>query len=579
MVGYFFNGRQNITPQAMTHVNDGAMLVANADVGNNVALIGHAAGGQPGVVLTFQSPDDARAVLASGELLDGVIRAFRPSNDTGGPDRVMAVRVDPATQATLIVKDAAAATVLTLTSQNYGLRENQIKVKIEAATGGRGLKITTQRGTAYFSQDNIYRNAFSIQYSGAQASAVMQVSQSQVLLQAPSGTTVATIDLNTFPTIQQLVDRINATPSFTASVLDGNGAKPALNGLDTVAAQDVKTALYSAAADLQAVVDWFNTSSEPFVTAARAASVGTLPAALPFTYLSGGSDGTSSNTDWSNAFGYLQTADVQWVTPLSSDPAIHAMADAHVQFMSDQGRMERRAICGSPLATADATAITLAKGLNSDRTSLVHLGGYDYDVIGDGSLKLYPPYMVAAMVAGAFAGVTPGVPLTGKSLALSGLERTLRNPVDTDALLLGGVLPLAVTKTGYRIVQSISTWLTDGKFNRREQSTGAALDFACRFIRETVETAIKGQPATPGLVTLALGTMQTCCEILAKTAENGGLGILVGDSNSPAFTGLKASLTGDVIALSGQLSPVIPANYIPITINAVPYTGTASISQ
>jgi hypothetical protein len=577
MTGYFFNGRQNITPQAMTHVNDGAMLPAAPSVGNFAALIGHSTGGAPGVVLKFGSPDDARSVLASGELLDGVIRAFAPSAETGGPDAVIAVRVDPATPATLALKDSIAATVINLTSTNYGLRENQIKVKVEAATGGRGLKITTQRGSSYYTQDNIFRNAFSVQYSGAQASAVAQISQSQVVLQAPSGSTVATIDLNTFQTIQQLVDRINATAGFSAAVLDGNGSKKALDGLDTVAAQDVKTAVYNARADLQAVVDWFNTSGEPYVTAARAASVGTLPAPAAFTYLSGGIDGTSTNTEWSNAFSALQTADVQWITPLTSDPAVHAMADAHVQFMSDQGRKERRAICGGPLATSDATAITLAKGLNSDRTSFVHLGVYDYDVLGDGSLKLYPPYMAAAMISGAFAGVTPGTALTGVSLSVVGAERTLRNPVDTDGLLQGGVLPIEDTATGVRVTQSISTWLTDGKFNRREQSTGAALDFACRFIRERVETAVKGKKGSPQMLSVAITTMETCCKELAKPEELGGLGVLAGDAANPAYMGLKASLNGDVLALVGQLSPVIPINYIPITINAVPYSGTASI--
>lgn len=577
MVGYFFKGRLNVTPQAMTQVNDSAMLPNAPGVGNFLGLVGVAAGGKPGEVLEFGSPDDARAVLASGELLDAVVRAFNPSPETGGPDRVRAVRVNQATQATLALKDSLAATVVNLVSTGYGARENQIKLKVEAATGGRGLKVTTQRGTSFVAQDNIFRNAFSIQYTGAAASAVMQVSQSQVTLQAPSGSTVASIDLASFPTIQQLVDRISSTPGFVAAVLDGNGAKKALDGLDTVAAQDVKTALYTATADLQAVIDWFN-GAEPYVTATRAASVGTLPAAIPFTYLAGATEGTSTTSDWSNAIALLQTADVQWVTPVTSDPAVHAMVDAHVQFMSDQGRKERRSVCGAPLGTTDAQALTLAKGINSDRTSLAHLGGYDYDVLGDGSLKLFPPYIVAAMVAGAFAGVTPGTPLTGVTLNLQGVERKLKNPTDTDALLLGGVMPIEETRNGYEITQSISTWLVDGKFNRREQSTGAALDYACRYIRELVEDACKGKKGRPQVLSTALTTMETACKQLAKPEEQGGLGILAGDTQNPPYKGLTVSLAGDVLALGGQLSPVIPINYVPITINAVPYSGSATLA-
>jgi hypothetical protein len=37
-----------------------------------------------------------------------------------------------------------------------------------------------------------------------------------------------------------------------------------------------------------------------------------------------------------------------------------------------------------------------------------------------------------------------------------------------------------------------------------------------------------------------------------------------------------AQLIGDVLAVQFQCSPVIPVNYIPVTVFAVPYTGTAS---
>lgn len=578
---YFFNGRLYITPGSMSKVNNTALLPAGPDVGNNLALVGHSTGGQPQVELKFGSPADAIATLNSGDLVDAIIRAFNPCDDeeVGAPATISVVRVDPATQSTLALRDGAASVVINLSSTNYGLRENQLKLKIEAATGGRGQKITTQRGTAYFVGDNIYRNAFSIQYGAGAASAVMTVNQTTVTLQAPSGTTVATIDLNVYPTIQQLVDRINTTAGFTAAVLDGNGAKPALNGLDNVTAQDVKTASYSAAADLQAIVDWFNTSGEPYMTAARAASVGTLPALIPFTYLSGAVDGAATNTDWSNAINVLQTTDIQWVTPLSNDPAIHAMIDAHVQFMSTTGRRERRSAVGTPLATTDAAAMALGKALNSNRTSMIHLGAWDYDLTGVLSgLVLYQPFIAAAMYAAGFCGITPGTPMTGKNLNVAGLERKLRNPTDTDALLQAGIVPLEDTGTGYEVVQSITTWLTDQNFASREQSVGVAEDYAARYIRQRVETACKGKKNGPQRLTTALSEFETCCIELAKPEEQGGPAVLVGDANNPAYKNLSAVLVGDAIALSGQLSIVLPCNYQAVTINAVPYSGSATIA-
>jgi hypothetical protein len=553
-------------------INDDAMLDQGLSVGNTMAVIGKASGGQPQTALVFGSPDQAKAVLRKGELLEAVIRAFNPSNETGGPESVTAIRIDPAVQSTLQLRDTAAAVVATLTSTGYGLGENQNKVKVEAATGGRGLKLTTQNGTSYYTADNVLRNAFSLHYTGAQASGVLGITGTSVTLEAPSGTNVATIDLNAYPTVQELVDRINAVTGFAAAVLDGNGAAATLQGLDFVTAQDVKTATYTARADLQAVVDWFNSAGEGFCGAVRPSEVGTLPAAIPFTYFAGGTDGTVMNTDWSNGFSVLQTVDVQWVVPVSSDPSIHAMADAHVQFMSTVGKKERRAIVGSPLSTADAAAIALAKAINSDRTSLVHLGGYDFNF--QGALKLYPPYIVAAMIAGGFCGLSPGEAMTAKSLNLRGLERKLRVPTDTDALLLGGVLPLEDDSDGYRVVQSISTWLTDSKFNRREQSCGVALDFTVRATREALKP-LKGGPGIPTQLGLAVSLTKTALTSLAVPAPNGP-GVLAGDVNSPAFKNISATLVGDVIAVTYECSPVIPTNYVTLTVYAKPYSGSAS---
>lgn len=101
-----------------------------------------------------------------GELLTAVLKAFDPSAQTGGPSTVVAVRVNPATQAALALANASAATVINLASTDYGLRTNQIKVKIENGSVS-GKKLTTQLGNAYYTQDNVARNALKIRYADA----------------------------------------------------------------------------------------------------------------------------------------------------------------------------------------------------------------------------------------------------------------------------------------------------------------------------------------------------------------------------------------------------------------------------
>lgn len=567
----FFNGRLLVSPVTASVVDDSALANRNLSVGNIVALVGRSVGGQPNVPLAFGSPSEARAVLRGGELLSAVRKAFDPSAQTGGPATVIAMRVNPATQAMLDLLDAGAAPVIELKSTDYGLYTSQIRVKVETGTTV-GKKLTTQFGNDFYTEDNVARRAFQIRYSGAQAIGLLSVTGTTVTLQAPAGTTVATIDLATYPTVQQLVDRINVTPGFLASVLDGNGETATLNGLDYVTSQDVKTADYVATANLQAIVDWFNGISEGFVTATRVPGVGALPANLAYTYLAGGSDGVVTNTEWSNAFTALQSTDVQWVVPISSDPAIHAMADAHCAYMSNVARMERRAIVGMASGTTDAAAIAAAKALNSDRTSLVHLGFYDFNDAG--ALTLFPPYMAAALIAGAFSGVNPGTPLTNKTIKVRGLERDLRNPTDTDALINGGVLALENTPGGYKVVKSISTWLTNRNYNRVEVSTGVALDFVARNVREALDV-LRGEKATNLLLSRAVNLAKSALTELAR-AEPQGPGVITGDADNPAFKNVTASLDGNVVRVEFQCSPVIPANYVLVSIFAVPYSGTVT---
>lgn len=572
-MSYFFNGRLWTTPAVMSVVDDAAMFNPSPNVGNVLALLGASVGGAPNTPLEFDDPEQARAALISGDLVDAIKAAFDPSDETVGPSKVIAIRVNPALQASLTLADATTGPAIDLVSTDYGLYTNQIKVKVEAGSVS-GLKVTTALGLNSYVQDNIFRNAFSIQYTGAAASAQMTVTGTQITLAAPTGTTVATIALATYPTVQQLVDFINTVAGFSASVLDGNGATPSLNGLDAVAAQDVKTAAYTAVANLQAVVDYFNGLGEGLVTATRhAGGANKPPAAIPFTYLTGGADGVITNTQWSNAFNVLQTVDVQWVVPLSSDPSIAAMADAHVVYMSNIGRMERRSITGMATGTTDLAAIAAAKVLNSDRTSLVHLGYYDYNV--NGVLTLYQPYILAALIGGAFSGVSPGTPLTNKSLKLRGIERNLRNPGDTDALIQGGVLCVENTNTGFRVVKSISTWLTNRNFNRVEQSTGAALDFTVRAVRDAL-ASIKGAKGDPQTLGLAVSQAETALRAVS-VPDPSGPGVLAGDATNPPYKNITAVLNGDVIGVKFQCSPVIPVNYVAVTVFAVPFSGSASV--
>lgn len=566
----FFNGRLIISPASASVVNDDAMRNKNLTVGNVVAYVGRSAGGEPKTALRFGDPNEAVKVLRSGELLDAVLAGFDPSNETGGPVTVVAIRVQPATQAVGVMKDASNATVIELSSTGFGVEENMISFKTEAGSVS-GLRVTAQRGSNYYTKDNIAKKAFSVVYSGVEATATITITETNATLHAPAGTLVDTIDFTVFATVQDVVDRINLMSGFSASVLDNSYTHATVAGLDFVSTQSVKTTAFNVTADLQAVVDWINGAQEGYLTAVRATGAGTKPAVSSAKFLAGGSDGTTTIDDWAEAFEALQNVDVQWITPVSADGAIHAMVDAHVSYMSNVAGKERRAIVGMATGSTDLEAIAAAKALNSDRTSVVHIGNYNYK---NGKLVLFPPYITAAMLSGMFSGVNPGTPLTNKSIKVRGLERDLRNPTDTDQLILGGVLCVENTDQGYKVVKSITSWLVNDNYNRVEQSCGVAADFVARNIREALDV-LRGAKANPLVLSRAVSIAQSTLKELARQ-EPQGPGILAGDDANPPFKNIQASIEGDVLRVQFECSPVIPVNYVLTTIFAVPFSGSAT---
>lgn len=567
----FFNGRKWTTPVVMSKIDESDMFNVNGDVGNILAIVGTSEGGEPHKALRFGSAAEAIGILRSGDLADAVQRAFDPSAQTAGPSTVICVRVNPAVQGSLTLKDAGGNDVIDLVSTDFGQYTNGIKVKVESGSTS-GKLVSTQLGNAYYSGDNIALNAMTVRYTGAEATATITITGTEFKLYAPAATLVHTVDLSIFDTVQQVVDVINTVEGFSAVLADGVDVV-SLQGLDFVTAQDVKTATFTVTANLQAFVNWINGQSEGYITATRRANAGTLPANVGWTYLSGGSNGSTTTSSWQDAFTALQAEDVQWVVPTSSDAAIHAMTDAHCAYMSNIARLERRAIVGTALGTTNDQATTIAKTLNSDRTSLVHLGMHDY--AANGRLKLFPPYILAALIGGMFSGVNPGTALTNKFIKVRGLERKLRNPTDTDRLIDGGVLCVEDTLNGFKITKSISTWLVNDNYNRVEQSVGVAGDFVSRRLRDALNDFV-GAKGTQETVSLAFSRVESTLADLARP-EPMGVGVLAGNKENPAYRGINITLEGDVMRVEVQCSLVIPINYVPIVVHA-PMTKFAASS-
>lgn len=572
----FFNGRLLTTPTVETAVYDDGLAPQGIAVGNTLALIGPADAGIPKKPIRIRSIAHARETLRGGELLYAVEKAFSPSAELAAPGAIYAVRVDPATQSELTLKNSSLDALAIIKSVDYGLHTNSIKLKIEAASGGSGYKATLATDAAPLSvADNLKRDIMTVRYTGSASTATVSITDTELTLNVGSDDPVV-ISLATLSSASRLAERIRTQPDWTVTLAATAGEFSVLAALDTVTLGNAKAAGgVSITANLQAALDWMNASNT--VVASRIVNngrsgAGTL-APIPFTYLTGADSGVVTNADWSDAFDVLQSEDVQWLAPLSAEPAVWGMADAHCQFMSTVGRRERRCFVGNSSGLTLEQAVADAATINSDRTAYVYPAFYDYNAAG--VLTLMPAYQMAAMLAACFASLTPGEPMTNKALRIRGLELPIAVPGDTDYLIGGGVLTVhQAVRGGYRVTKSVSTWLNNGQYNRVEVSTGAALDYVVRTVRERLEVFV-GRKGSQVSLTHIVETVAEVLRMLAK-AEPFGLGLLAGDESNPPFRNISAELSGDAVHVKFECSPVVPINFVLCSIYAQAYAGTVT---
>ena len=326
------------------------------------------------------------------------------------------------------------------------------------------------------------------------------------------------------------------------------------------------------------------TVTDSGVTWTRKALTRGLVTNIGDTYMNGGTEGTTLNQDWIDCLELLQNEDANLVTCVTPDPAVWASLSTHCSYMSSVGKRERIGFCGgfysgdgftnglgkwnnaTNIALSINAMLAYALQLNTDRMVYVGPGFTSYDE--NGTLTTYNGSISAALVAGMAAGVDVAEPLTHKSIKVIGLEYNFKW-ADLDRLLEGGICPLEYDPgRGYRVCQSITTWLRNDKYNRREVSVRRTADYVARQVRDRLESDFVG---TKGTLTTLISIKNATISVLTQMVR---LELLAGDAANPPFKNVQVRLDGDAAYVDFECSPVIPINYIPVTIHLTVFTTT-----
>lgn len=374
------------------------------------------------------------------------------------------------------------------------------------------------------------------------------------------------------PTLQMAADRFNATPGFTFTLVTGRTAF-LLSDLDVAStAQSVLSpAEPSFYANLFLMIETLNLESA-LVTAERLSPGTTVPDnTTADVFLAGGHEGsstpgqegtpTSSFADWQGALDLLKKVRVNSVVVLTHDPAVHAAALAHCQYMGGVGRSERDMFVGlqntamTGLATkAEAKAQIVDLNSKYARAWAQRVGRYNTS----GEREVMEPKMGAAILAGMQAGSPVGTSLTHKYMNALSLEQDSSwNPHDDaeEMIQAGLVFGEVVDGVGRRVVRNITTHLTSSNLAFTEGSVVEATSHAVYNFRTTMERAV-GKRGFAGTVQAASG--------LAINA----LGLLVGVS-LVAWRSLMIGLILDTLEVAVEVAPVLPINFVASTVHLV----------
>lgn len=308
-------------------------------------------------------------------------------------------------------------------------------------------------------------------------------------------------------------------------------------------------------ANLNAIVEAINNGMDLVTAEAADGAIGVPDNTLQPTFLSGGSDGTASASDYLTALNLLKLTNVNTIVVLTSDPAIHAYLKAHCNYMCGVGRKERDGVVGimndglSDYASKAETASQILN-LNSRHIRVVNQG---IDVFNhEGDLVTLEPKFHAVMVAGAQAGSPVGTSLTFKQPNVQAFhQHSGWNPIDdAEEMIQAGLMFMEeVDGIGRRWVRNITSNVGSSNIAFTEASVNQAVNFSVFTFRTAMELAV-GQKGFAGTINSTKGVAISV------------LGQLVDQEILTQYRALSIDLVLDVLEVEAEISPIIPINFV-----------------
>jgi hypothetical protein len=328
--------------------------------------------------------------------------------------------------------------------------------------------------------------------------------------------------------------------------------------------------------DLFFLVSAINSQSGLISAAVASGAVGMPPAddvvdnTTQPVFLTGGSEGIATQTEWTKAFNLLKKIRVNSVVVLTGDPSIHALLVAHCDFMAGPlGRAERDGAVGIQDTATQSTFPTKQEykdAIVNLNTRHIRAFGQEPERFDTGGERVFfPTYFSGVLALGQQAGSGVGISLTHKlTNALSFRQSNTWNPIDDaeEMIQAGAMFAKDIEGLGRRWERNVTTHLSSSNIAFTEASVNEAVNYSVLNFRDAMEISV-GKPGFSGTINAA------------KAVALRILGLLVDNQVLTAFQALKLQLDVDVLSVDVEISPIIPINFVASTIHLVTIRQTA----
>ena len=421
-----------------------------------LCIIGTSMGGKPLTLHNVSDKAEAKQLLVSGSLLDGVLHALNGSN-TFVPQQVFCMRVNAGTQSALTLKKGSES-ILNVKSADYGVHTNQLKLWLKDGTTGKKVLVNFKGNETVI--DNIAKKSFSVLYTGTGTSATCTINATGLTLTSDIATDSLTITWEECETIEEVVSRINDTGVYSAVLLDTT-PNTAASELDHVTGISIKTTAAVFNSDLQALITALE--SVAYIESVSLAGNSRL---VPenntgYVYFSGATAGTSTISDWSDAIDELEKYDIQIIATAATDSDIHNLIADHCVSMSTVSKKkERTCWFGTAKNTSLDAALAAARGFNSELVSLVMTGANANNPL-TGAAEDINPALLACKCAGIESALGVSNPLTNKAIKVNSFDKKYTDG-ELNKMIVGGITPFGENDDGQLVcIRSITTYQGD----------------------------------------------------------------------------------------------------------------------